>query len=98
MTSSIRFPTHMEAIMPQNRVGFFVITCGPGMMPNVIQHPVPTPRRFYKLGQAIRHAVETYPEDLNVLVVSTGGMSHQLHGSRFGLMNPEWDNEFLDRL
>ena len=65
---------------------------------NVIQHPVPTPRRFFHLGKAIRHAVESYPEDLRVLVVATGGMSHQLHGERFGFVNPEWDNEFLDRL
>lgn len=65
---------------------------------NVIQHPVPTPRRFFRLGQAIRHAVETYPKDLRVLVVATGGMSHQLHGERFGFLNPDWDNEFLDRL
>jgi protocatechuate 4,5-dioxygenase, beta chain len=65
---------------------------------NVIQHPVPTPRRFFRLGQAIRHAVESYPEDLRVLVVATGGMSHQLHGERFGFINPDWDNEFLDRL
>lgn len=65
---------------------------------NVIQHPLPTPRRFYKLGQAIRRAIENYPEDMKVLVVSTGGMSHQLHGSRFGFLNPEWDNEFMDKL
>lgn len=65
---------------------------------NVIQHPVPTPHRFFKLGRAIRHAVESYPEDLRVLVVATGGMSHQLHGERFGFINPDWDNEFLDRL
>ncbi|MGN6461543.1 MAG: class III extradiol dioxygenase family protein [Pseudolabrys sp.] len=65
---------------------------------NVIQHPLPTPKRFFHLGQAIRHAVETYPKDLRVLVVATGGMSHQLHGDRFGFMNPEWDNEFLDKL
>jgi hypothetical protein len=65
---------------------------------NVIQHPVPTPRRFFRLGQAIRHAVESYPEDLRVLVVATGGMSHQLHGERFGFVNPDWDNEFMDRL
>jgi hypothetical protein len=65
---------------------------------NVIQHPLPKPRRFFRLGQAIRRAVESYPEDLRVLVVSTGGMSHQLHGKRFGFVNPEWDNEFLDRL
>ena len=65
---------------------------------NVIQHPLPTPRRFFRLGEAIRHAVESYPEDLRVLVVSTGGMSHQLHGERFGFVNPDWDNEFMDRL
>jgi protocatechuate 4,5-dioxygenase beta chain len=50
------------------------------------------------LGQAILRAVESYPKDLRVLVVSTGGMSHQLHGDRFGFMNPDWDNEFLDLL
>jgi aromatic ring-opening dioxygenase catalytic subunit (LigB family) len=65
---------------------------------NVIQHPLPTPRRLFRLGQAIRHAVESYPEDLRVLVVATGGMSHQLHGERFGFTNPDWDNEFMDRL
>jgi protocatechuate 4,5-dioxygenase beta chain len=65
---------------------------------NVIQHPLPTPRRFFRLGQAIRRAVESYTQDLRVLVVATGGMSHQLHGERFGFINPQWDNEFLDRL
>lgn len=65
---------------------------------NVIQHPLPTPRRLFRLGQAIRNAIESYPQDLRVLVISTGGMSHQLHGPRFGFMNPDWDNEFLDLL
>jgi protocatechuate 4,5-dioxygenase beta chain len=65
---------------------------------NVIQHPLPTPRRFFRLGQAIRHAIESYPQDLRVLVISTGGMSHQLHGPRFGHINPDWDNAFLDLL
>jgi len=35
---------------------------------------------------------------LRVLVMATGGMSHQLHGPRFGFINPQWDNEFLDKL
>jgi len=65
---------------------------------NVIQHPVPTARRCYKLGQAIRHAVELYDHDIRIAIVGTGGMSHQLHGKRFGFMNEEWDNEFLDAL
>jgi hypothetical protein len=65
---------------------------------NVILHPMPTPRRFFRLGEAIAHAVETYPANLRVLVMATGGMSHQLHGPRFGFINPQWDNEFLDKL
>lgn len=65
---------------------------------NVIQHPLPTARRLWRLGQAMRRAVESYPKDLKVVVMGTGGMSHQLHGERFGFMNPEWDNRFLDLL
>ena len=65
---------------------------------NVVQYPPPTGNRCFKLGQAIRRAVETFPEDLNVQVWGTGGMSHQLQGPRAGLINREFDNAFLDRL
>jgi len=36
----------------------------------------PTPRRCYKLGQAIRAAVESYPGDKRVGIVGSGGLSH----------------------
>jgi 3-O-methylgallate 3,4-dioxygenase len=36
----------------------------------------PSPRRCYKLGQAIREAIESHPEDLRVGVVASGGLSH----------------------
>jgi hypothetical protein len=36
----------------------------------------PTPRRCYKLGQAIRAAVESYPGDIRVGIVGSGGLSH----------------------
>lgn len=62
---------------------------------NVILHPLPTPRRCWKLGQALRRAVLSYPEDLGVVVVGTGGLSHQLTGPRFGQVEPEWDREFM---
>ena len=65
---------------------------------NVIQHPLPTGRRCFKLGQAIRKAVSSYEKNLRVVVMGTGGMSHQLQGKRFGYMNADFDNEFLDRL
>jgi protocatechuate 4,5-dioxygenase, beta chain len=62
---------------------------------NVILHPLPTPRRCYKLGQALRRAILSYPEDLGVVVVGTGGLSHQLTGPRFGRVTPDWDQEFM---
>jgi protocatechuate 4,5-dioxygenase beta chain len=65
---------------------------------NVVQYPVPSGRRCFQLGQAIRRAVESYDEPLKVQIWGTGGMSHQLQGARAGLINKEWDNKFLDRL
>lgn len=65
---------------------------------NVVTYPPPTGNRCYNLGKAIRDAVESYPEDLNVQVWGTGGMSHQLQGMRAGLINKEWDKRFLDDL
>ena len=65
---------------------------------NVVQYPVPSGRRCYNLGKAIRKAVESYDHPLNVHIWGTGGMSHQLQGPRAGLINREWDNAFLDKL
>jgi len=65
---------------------------------NVVQYPPPSGRRCFALGQAIRRAVESFDEDLNVQIWGTGGMSHQLQGPRAGLINSDWDKAFLDRL
>ena len=65
---------------------------------NVVQYPVPSGRRCYQLGQAIARAVASYDEPLNVHIWGTGGMSHQLQGPRAGLINKEFDRDFLDRL
>ena len=62
----------------------------------VLQFPIPSARRFFKLGKALRRAIESYPEDLRVAIVATGGLSHQVHGERAGFNNPEWDQRFLD--
>jgi hypothetical protein len=64
---------------------------------NVVLDPVPSGARCLALGRAIRKAVESFDEDLNVQIWGTGGMSHQLQGPRAGLINQEWDNRFLDR-
>ena len=65
---------------------------------NVTQFPTPSGNPCFLLGEAIAHAIESFPQDLNVQVWGTGGMSHQLQGLRAGLINPEFDNAFLDRL
>lgn len=65
---------------------------------NVVIYPQPSGRRCFELGKAIRRAVESFDEDLNVQIWGTGGMSHQLQGPRAGLINREFDSAFLDRL
>ena len=62
----------------------------------MLQHPLPSPRRCYKLGKAIRKAIQSYPEDLKVAMVGTGGLSHQMIGERAGYNNEQWDREFLE--
>jgi gallate dioxygenase len=68
------------------------IQCG------VLQLPVPSPRRFWKFGRSLRRAILSYPEDIAVAVIGTGGLSHQVHGERCGFNNTAWDMEFMDRL
>jgi gallate dioxygenase len=63
---------------------------------NVIQQPLPKPGRCFSLGKALRKAIEAYPEDLEVAMVGTGGLSHQMIGERAGFNNEQWDLEFLE--
>jgi protocatechuate 4,5-dioxygenase, beta chain len=63
---------------------------------NVVQYPPPTGMRCFKLGMAIRRAVESFDQDLRVVIYGTGGMSHQLQGERAGLINRRFDTAFLD--
>jgi protocatechuate 4,5-dioxygenase, beta chain len=65
---------------------------------NVVQYPPPTGNRCYQLGKAIRKAVESFDQDLKVVIFGTGGMSHQLQGPRAGLINKDFDKRFLDTL
>lgn len=65
---------------------------------NVVLFPPPSGKRCFDLGRAIRKAIESYPEDLRVVIFGTGGMSHQISGPRAGLINSEFDKAFLDSL
>jgi protocatechuate 4,5-dioxygenase beta chain len=65
---------------------------------NVVLYPPPSGHRCYQLGKAIRTAVDSFDEDIDVQIWGTGGMSHQLQGMRAGLINKEFDQNFLDRI
>jgi hypothetical protein len=68
------------------------------LLVNVVQYPPPTGRRCYRLGRALRRAVESFEGDERVVIMGTGGMSHQLQAQRAGLINVDFDLAFLDRL
>jgi protocatechuate 4,5-dioxygenase beta chain len=65
---------------------------------NSIQHPLPGPKRCYDLGRAVGRAIESYGENVKVLVVGSGGLSHQLDGERAGFINKDFDQECLDAI
>jgi protocatechuate 4,5-dioxygenase, beta chain len=90
------FLVPMNLCFPHTAAGWPVRTVP--LQVNVIQHPLPSARRCYKLGQALRAAVTSYAQDLRVVVMGTGGMSHQLQGRRFGYMNEKFDQWFLDEI
>lgn len=64
----------------------------------VLEFPIPSAQRCFKLGKSLRKAIASYPEDLKVAIVGTGGLSHQVHGERCGFNNTPWDMEFLGLL
>jgi len=63
---------------------------------NTVQHPLTSARRCYAAGKALRKAIESYPEDLKVIIFGTGGMSHQLQGERAGLINVDYDLQCME--
>ena len=65
---------------------------------NVVQHPLPTAARCYKLGKALGKAIESYPEDKKVVIFGTGGMSHQLQGERSGFINKRNDMMYMEKI
>ena len=62
----------------------------------VLQFPVPSAARCFRLGQSLRGAIESFPEDIGVVIVATGGLSHQIQGERAGFNNPLWDHQLME--
>ena len=85
---SLLFPEHKKG-WPTKIIPFQV---------GVLMAPSPSASRCYKLGKALRKAIQSYPENIKVAIAGTGGLSHQVHGERCGFNNTPWDMEFMDRL
>lgn len=65
---------------------------------NTIQYPIPTPQRMWELGELLRSAIASYPTDEKIVVMGTGGLSHQLQGARAGFINPDADREWIAKI
>jgi len=65
---------------------------------NTVQFPLPSAARCFKFGQAIGRAIETWDSGARVVLIGTGGLSHQLDGQRAGFINKEFDLKFMDKL
>ncbi len=85
---SLLFPEHKQG-WPTKIIPFQV---------GVLMAPSPSASRCYKLGKALRKAIQSYPENIKVVIAGTGGLSHQVHGERCGFNNTPWDMEFMKRL
>ena len=65
---------------------------------NTIQYPIPTPQRMWDLGRVLRQSIESWPTDERVVILGTGGLSHQLQGTRAGFLNRDADRAWLDEI
>lgn len=65
---------------------------------NTVQFPLPSAKRCYALGEQIGNAIRGWQSDKRVLILGTGGLSHQLEGERAGFINKSFDIQFMDSL
>ncbi|MEX8518512.1 MAG: class III extradiol dioxygenase family protein [Leptothrix sp. (in: b-proteobacteria)] len=65
---------------------------------NTVQFPLPSAARCYALGEAVGRAVRAWKSDARVMVMGTGGLSHQLDGERAGFINKDFDLAFMESL
>lgn len=67
---------------------------------NTVMFPYPSARRCFALGEAVGRALAAYDAepDLRVVLVGSGGLSHQLEGPRAGFINKPFDLRFADSL
>jgi protocatechuate 4,5-dioxygenase, beta chain len=65
---------------------------------NTVQHPIPSLKRALAFGRSLGAAIESYREDIKVVILGTGGLSHQLDGARAGFINKEFDLMCMEKI
>jgi protocatechuate 4,5-dioxygenase beta chain len=68
---------------------------------NIFAPPLPSPKRFWDLGRAIRQVIDEYPTDKKIAAIGTGHLSLELGGPRqFGEHgpDPEFDRQAIEWL
>jgi protocatechuate 4,5-dioxygenase beta chain len=59
---------------------------------NIFAPPLPSPKRFWDLGRAIRKTIDAYPSEKKIAAIGTGHLSLELGGPRmFGEHGPDPD-------
>lgn len=89
------FAVPLQLLWPDQRV------CPVATVPmvvNTVQHPLPSPARCFKFGQALGRALESFGGERRVVVIGTGGLSHQLDGERAGFINKDFDLMCMDKI
>ena len=63
-----------------------------------MQHPLPSAKRCLALGQAVNRALQSWTGNERIVIIGTGGLSHQLDGERAGFINRDYDRFCMDNL
>ena len=65
---------------------------------NTVQFPLPSAKRCIALGKAVGEAIAAWDSDKKVVMIGSGGLSHQLDGQRAGFMNKPFDLKFMQSM
>jgi protocatechuate 4,5-dioxygenase beta chain len=66
---------------------------------NIFVPPLPSPRRFWDLGRAIREVIDSYPSDKRIAAIGSGHLSLELGGPRQFREtgpDPEFDRQAIE--
>jgi len=58
---------------------------------NQLEEPLPTLRRCIAWGKMLRKAIDSYPEDLRIAILGTGGLSHSIGEPTMGEIDEPFD-------